>query len=130
MQLLAAAPSSPPSFLAYTTPFLSLLQRIVDRATRTSSNQICFMTMATTQNDAQTQHIHKCPVRVCVCVTHDPKLEKLFTCCFCCCSHQLQLQSSWQGCGNGCMPPVYARACNTVRLLLLLRLFLLLSLHR
>lgn len=54
-------------FSPYFSLHLALLQRIVDRATRTSSNQICFMTTATTQNDAQT-HTHTHTNVLCVCL--------------------------------------------------------------
>lgn len=67
MQLLAAAPSPRRLSSPYFSLHLALLQRIVDRATRTSSNQICFMTTATTQNDAQT-HTHTHTNVLCVCV--------------------------------------------------------------
>lgn len=67
MQLLAAAPSPRRLSSPYFSLHLALLQRIVDRATRTSSNQICFMTTATTQNDAQT-HTHTHTNVLCVCL--------------------------------------------------------------
>lgn len=67
MQLLAAAPSPRRLSSPYFSLRLALLQRIVDRATRTSSNQICFMTTATTQNDAQT-HTHTHTQMSCACV--------------------------------------------------------------